>query len=122
MPKRRMIRKNKRRPTRTGKSNMFSGVARCADCGAKMYYCTSNNFEARQDHFVCSTSRRRTTEACETHFIRAVVLDEGVLQNMRLVISCIAHHEDAFRRALGAKKSDEAKKELASKKRPVQKS
>lgn len=116
------IRKNKRRPTRTGKSNMFSGIARCADCGAKMYYCTSNNFEARQDHFVCSTSRRRTTEACETHFIRAVVLEEGVLQNMRLVISCIAHHEDAFRRALGARKSDEAKKELASKKRTVQKS
>ena len=116
------IRKNKRRPTRTGKSNLFSGIARCADCGAKMYYCTSNNFEVRQDHFVCSTSRRRTTEACETHFIRAVVLEEGVLQNMRLVISCIAHHEDAFRRALGARKSDEAKKELASKKRTVQKS
>lgn len=53
------IRKNKRRPTRTGKSNMFSGIA---------------------------------------------------------------HHEDAFRRALGARKSDEAKRELASKKRTVQKS
>lgn len=50
------------------------------------------------------------------------MLEEGVLQNMRLVISCIAHHEDAFRRALGARKSDEAKKELASKKRTVQKS
>ena len=34
-----------------------SQIARCADCGEKLYYCTSRNFEARQDHFVCSTSR-----------------------------------------------------------------
>lgn len=27
------LRKNKRRPTRTGKTNMFSGIVRCADCG-----------------------------------------------------------------------------------------
>ncbi len=28
---------------------MFSGIVRCADCGEKLYYCTSKNFEARQD-------------------------------------------------------------------------
>lgn len=44
------LRKNKRRPTRTGKTNMFSGLAYCADCGQKLYYCTSKNFESRQDH------------------------------------------------------------------------
>jgi len=27
----------------------FSGIVRCADCGEKLYYCTSKNFEARQD-------------------------------------------------------------------------
>ena len=97
------IRKNKRRPTRTGKSNMFSGIARCADCGAKLYYCTSNNYEARQDHFVCSSSRKKGKDACEAHFIRAVVLEEGVLQHMRLVISCVACYEDVFRVALGAR-------------------
>ena len=94
------IRKNKRRPTRTGKSNMFSGIARCADCGAKLYYCTSNNYEARQDHFVCSSSRKKGKDACEAHFIRAVVLEEGVLQHLRLVISCVACYEDVFREEL----------------------
>ena len=53
------LQKNKSRPTRTGKTNMFSGIVRCADCGEKMYYCTTNHFEARQDFFVCSTSRIR---------------------------------------------------------------
>jgi len=116
------LRKNKRRPSRTGKSNMFSGVVRCADCGEKLYYCTSNSFESRQDHFVCSTSRKKGKDVCDTHFIRAVVLEEGTLQHMRMVISCVASYEDAFRRALGAKRSAEAKKELSAKKRTLQKS
>ena len=112
------LRKNKRRPARTGKTNMFSGLVRCADCGEKLYYCTSNSFETRQDHFVCSTSRKKGN----THFIRAVVLEEGTLQHMRLVIQCVADYEDAFRRALGAKRSEEAKKDLSAKKRTLQKS
>ena len=116
------LRKNKRRPARTGKSNMFSGIVRCADCGEKLYYCTSNSFESRQDHFVCSTSRKKGKDVCDTHFIRAVVLEEGTLQHMRMVISCVASYEDAFRRALGAKRSAEVRKELAAKRRMLQKS
>ena len=116
------LRKNKRRPARTGKTNMFSGLVRCADCGEKLYYCTSASFETRQDHFVCSTSRKKGKEVCDTHFIRAVVLEEGTLQHMRLVIQCVADYEDAFRKALGAKRSEEAKKELSAKKRTLQKS
>ena len=116
------LRKNKRRPARTGKSNMFSGVVRCADCGEKLYYCTSKNFETRQDHFICSTTRRRGPETCTSHFIRAVVLEEGTLLHMQLVISCIASHEDAFRKALGAKRNAEVRKELSAKRRMLQKS
>ncbi len=93
-----------------------------ADCGEKLYYCTSNSFETRQDHFVCSTSRKKGKEVCDTHFIRAVVLEEGTLQHMRLVIQCVADYENAFRKALGAKRSDEARKELSAKKRTLQKS
>ena len=113
------LRKNKRRPARTGKTNMFSGIVRCADCGEKLYYCTSKNFEARQDHFVCSTSRLKGKEICSTHFIRAVVLEQGVLAHMRLTIACVANHEEQFRKAMGAKQKAEAKKELAAKRRQL---
>ena len=113
------LRKNKRRPTRTGKTNMFSGIVRCADCGEKLYYCTSKNFEARQDHFICSTSRLKGKEICSTHFIRAVVLEQGVLAHMRLTIACVANHEEQFRKAMGAKQKAEAKKELAAKRRQL---
>ena len=115
------LRKNKRRPTRTGKTNMFSGVVYCADCGQKLYYCTSKYFESRQDHFVCSTSRKQGTDVCDTHFIRAVVLEQGVLQHLRYVINFVASFEDKFREIMGAKHKAEVKKELAAKRKAITK-
>ena len=115
------LRKHKRRPTKTGKTNMFSGLVYCADCGSKLYYCTTSYYEERQDHFVCSQSRARTGEKCTTHFIRAVVLEKGVLMHMRLLINCVAHHEEAFRRALGARKNREDRKALTEKRKQLQK-
>ncbi len=41
---------------------------------------------------------------------------------MRLLFLCIANYEDEFRKALGAKRTAEAKKELSAKKRALQKS
>ena len=114
-----VLRKNKRRPTRTGKINMFSGIVRCADCREKMYYCTTNNFEKRQDHFVCSTSRIKGKDACETHFIRAIILEQGVLHHLRTVMWLVANYEEKFRAALGAMQKSEMKKALASKKKQV---
>ena len=116
------LRKNKRRPTRTGKTNMFSGIAYCADCGQKLYYCTSKYFESRQDHFVCSTSRKKGTEVCDSHFIRAVVLEQGVFTHMKYVIGYVAQFEDKFREIMGAKHKAEVKRELAAKRKMITKS
>ena len=115
------LRQNKRRPTRTGKTNMFSGIAKCADCGSKMYYCSMNNYETRQDHFVCSNSRKDPDNPCGSHFIRAVVLEEGTLENIQLVCLCVSAFEDEFKEALGALKSSETKKELDTKRKMLQK-
>ena len=68
-------------------------------------------------HFVCSTSRLKGKEVCTTHFIRAVVLEQGVLAHMRLTIACVANHEEQFRKAMGAKQKTEAKRELAAERR-----
>ena len=113
------LRRNKRRPARTGKSNLFSGVAYCADCGEKMYYCTSRNFEERQDHFVCSTSRKKGKDVCGTHFIRAVVMEKGVLKFLQILLWYISNCEDLFRDKLGAKRKEDFKKELAAKRRQL---
>ena len=116
------LRKNKRRPTRTGKTNMFSGIVYCADCGEKLYYCTTKYFETRQDHFVCSTSRKKSTETCGSHFIRAVVLEQGVLAHLNYVISFVANYENQFREIMGARHKSELKRELAAKRKIITKS
>ena len=43
-----------------------------------------------------------------------------MLQHMRLVISCVACYEDVFREALGARRSAESKKEIATKRKALQ--
>lgn len=111
------LRKNKRRPTKTGKVNMFSGIAHCADCGSKMYYCTSNDFEKRQDYFVCSASRKLVDACPDSHYIRAVVLEEMVLMHIQYVVSYVQLYEDSFRATLGATRTKEIQQQLSAKRR-----
>ncbi|MCD7846412.1 MAG: recombinase family protein [Oscillospiraceae bacterium] len=113
------LRKNKRRPAKTGKTNLFSGIAYCADCEKKMYYCTASNFAQRQDYFVCSTSRKKGIDYCGTHFVRAAVLEEGVLLYLQRLLWYISEYEDLFREKLGARCKEENKKELTAKRRQL---
>lgn len=96
------IRQQRHRRTRTGKSSIFSGLVYCADCGAKMRYCTTSYFEKRQDHFVCA-NYRSNTGSCSAHFIRAVVLEEMVWMHMEAVISYVSRHEAHFRKQMEQK-------------------
>lgn len=48
-----------------------------------------------------------------------MVLEQGVFAHLRLVISCVANHEEQFRIATGAKQKADAKKELAAKRGQV---
>ncbi len=55
------LRKNKRRPAKTGRISMFSGLLYCADCGAKLYFCTCKSYkDDSQNHFVCSNYKSNT--------------------------------------------------------------
>ena len=116
------LREKRRRPTKTGKTNMFSGVAMCADCGGRMSFSTRKDFDETQDYFVCYTARSKGKEACSTHYIRAAVLEEGTLKNLQLVCLLVSCFEDEIRESVGALRTAEAKKELSGKKKLLQKS
>ena len=90
------LRKQRHRRSKTGKTSLFFGLVYCADCGEKMYYCTTKNFEKRQDFFECSVHHKHK-EDCKTHFIRAVVLEDFVWMHMKAVISYILRYESHFR-------------------------
>ena len=114
------LRKNKRRPTREGKVSMFSGLLFCKDCGSKMYFCTAKNFSKEQNWFTCAKARKNK-EQCTAHFIREVYLEKAVLESMRRVFWFARCYEELFVKQLQEKSVQEAKKELARKKRELEK-
>ncbi len=91
-----IIRQQRHRMTRTGRSSIFSGLVYCADCGSKMQYGSSNNGDFAQDFFDCSLHKKHR-EKCGGHFIRVKVLEQLVLKHMQLVMGYILRHEDYFR-------------------------
>ena len=90
------LRENKRRPTKTGKTSMFSGLVCCADCGAKLYYCTCNSYkDDSQDHFVCS-NYKSNTGSCRIHYIREITLYKRVLECVQRTLTYVCVFKDDF--------------------------
>ena len=90
------IRSQRRRPTKMGEMGMFSGLAYCADCGSKLYHCRSGSCTYEQECYNCST--HKTHKGCFGHYIRAVVLEQLVLQNLQRVIAYVQEDENEFAR------------------------
>lgn len=69
------LRKNKRRPTATGKTSLFSGLVFCADCGSKLHFCAAKSLKANQEFFRCANYKSGRGE-CTIHYIRNVALEQ----------------------------------------------
>lgn len=112
------LRKNKRRPTKTGKHSMFSGLVFCADCGAKLHYCTTASFKDSQNHFRCA-NYKNNSGTCSAHFIRETVLYSLVLEHLQETVQIVRTYENAFVQAIIDKSLTEQKKELTQKRREL---
>ena len=88
-------RQNRRRPTKMGNMGMFSGLLYCADCGHTLSLNRTKSWAREQDNYVCGTYKRKKGQ-CTAHFIRAVVVEQLVLENLREVISFAREDTDAF--------------------------
>ena len=89
------LRKNRRRPTATGRTSLFSGLVYCPDCGAKLHFAAAKSITRNQEHFRCSNykSGRGT---CTIHFIRDVVLEKIVLEAISDLADFVKCHEPVF--------------------------
>ncbi len=106
-----IIRQNRHRKTKTGKSSMFSGMLYCADCGEKMYFCASNNSKFEQSFFECSVHHKHRNK-CKVHFIRSVVLEDLVQTHMNAVVSYVIRYEQHFRKVMTEKLQVEREEKL----------
>lgn len=113
-----VLRANKRRPTKVGKTSNFSGLLYCGDCGSKMYYATTNHSAPNQEHFLCSRAKKKL-DPCTAHYIREEALGDLVLSHMRQTLSFACAYEDEFVRLIGEKSIQEQKHSLNAKRKAL---
>ena len=113
------LRENRRRPTATGRTSLFSGLVFCADCGAKLHFCAAKSLKPNQEHFRCSNykSGRGT---CQVHFIRNVVLERIVFEAVRYLADFVHQYEPVFLYLLEKKTAVEQKAEWQKLRRTVE--
>ena len=80
------VRQGKRRRTAMGGIDEYSGLLYCADCNSKLYFIRGTTLKTDAYGFICSRYRKHMGEAeCTPHSIRAKVLDEIILEEIRKV-------------------------------------
>ena len=112
-------REQRRRPTKLGEMGLFSGLAYCADCGAKLYHHRTVTFTNEQESYTCANYRSR--KQCTAHYIRAVVLEQLVLQNLQRVVAYAQEDEDEFVRCVMENKTAVQKTEREQARRKLEK-
>ncbi len=110
------IRAGKRRPTRMGEMPMFSGLLYCADCGRKLSFHRKADEPAEKHHYLCENYRSNTTN-CTMHYIRNVVVERIVLENLKEVIQYVSNYEDEFVQMIMDSDMRQRNRELAQKKK-----
>ena len=90
----RKLRQGKRRITRLGKMPVLSGYVYCADCGAKMSLFRKNG-NSSADYYNCSTYRKNTKK-CSSHYIKADIISDFIIEQLREIISFVSEYEDEF--------------------------
>ena len=114
------LRNNRKKPTRSGKKSIFSGLLFCNDCGKKMYFQSPVTDLKAKDHYRCS-SYKHDNSACTSHYITDEVLQIIVLENIQNVIAYVKSYEDLFIQEQLAKSTQDELKHISKNKKELEK-
>ena len=106
------IRENRIRPAATGRIGMFSGLAYCADCGAKLSFCAAKSLSPNQEHYRCSNYKSNRGQ-CQVHYIRELSLQKIVLKAIQDLAVFVQEFEPVFLYLMDQKSNKEQKQEMA---------
>lgn len=113
------LRKNKRRPTATGRTSLFSGLVYCPDCGAKLHFAAAKSMTRQQEHFRCANYKSGRGD-CQVHFIRDVVLERIVFEAISNLADFVRCYEPVFLYLMATKNQTARKSELQKLKTKVE--
>ena len=113
------LRNNRRRPTATGRTSLFSGLVYCYDCGAKLHFCAAKSLKRNQEHFRCSNYKSGRGK-CSVHFIRDVVLEKIVYEAVSGLADFVRCYESDFLIMQEQKETVIRKKELQTAKNQLE--
>lgn len=73
-----------------GVLSIWAGILKCADCERAMHkkYCINKNGK-RYEYYICGTYRKKSKQLCTKHTIKEEILEEIVLQTIRLHIDLL---------------------------------
>lgn len=89
------IRKNRIRPTATGRTSLFAGKVFCADCGSKLHFCAAKSLRPNQEFYRCANYKDGRGK-CKIHYIRNVVLEKIVLEAISDFVDFVRCYEPVF--------------------------
>ena len=84
------------RVCKTGYLTYFAGHIKCADCGRAMIKNPSGYYKGKPRpyyYYVCSTYKQRSIDLCTSHNIRNTILEESVLEAIKLQVKLIIDFE-----------------------------
>lgn len=115
------LRNNRKKPTRSGKKSIFSGLLFCNDCGKKMYFQSPVTDLNAKDHYRCS-SYKKNIVLCTSHWITDEVLQSLVLENIQKVVAYMKNYEDLFIKEQLAKSTQDEIKQISKNKKELEQS
>ncbi len=89
------LRENRRRPTATWRTSLFSRLVFSPDCGSKLHFCASKSLKPNQEFFRCA-EYKNGKGSCTIHYIRNVVLEKIVLEAIRNLADFVRCYEPVF--------------------------
>lgn len=104
------LREHRRRPTKTGRTSLFSGLVYCPDCGAKLHFCAAKSLKRNQEFWRCS-NYKEGRGSCKIHYIRDVVLERIVLEAVSNLADFVRCYEPVFLYMLAKKNNAMRQKE-----------
>lgn len=104
------LRQHRRRPTKTGRTSLFSGLVYCPDCGAKLHFCAAKSLNRNQEFWRCS-NYKDGRGSCKIHYIRDVVLEKLVLEAISDLANFVRCFEPVFLYMLAKKNNAMRQKE-----------